>query len=101
MNLVAKFSNHIKTLEIGDKIKMFKKMTPHEKENSRRGMIVGFLFYMFVLGINSISEIVYKQNLVSSYFIFISGLSIALGYEVILNLKNASQTKKNDVDVEN
>lgn len=68
-------------------MQFFKTMSPKEKTNWNKGLVLGFYTYMILLFINYISSLILGRDLFTSAFIFFTGLIIALGYEAYLNVK--------------
>ncbi|RBP04840.1 hypothetical protein [Rossellomorea aquimaris] len=68
-------------------MQFFKTMSPKEKANWNKGLVLGFYTYMILLFINYISSLILGRDLFTSAFIFFTGLIIAFGYEAYLNVK--------------
>lgn len=75
-------------------MKFFKTMTKEESSNWKSGAILGFYTYMLVLAINQAYHLEFASNLLSPTIIFWTGLIAALGYEIILNLKDKRKLGK-------
>jgi len=71
-------------------MKFFRNMSKIEQVHWRKGAILGFYTYMFLLFINLLSG----TEPIPSNVIFWSGLLAAFGYELILNLKSKMKVKK-------
>ncbi|GKV70108.1 hypothetical protein NCCP2716_26060 [Sporosarcina sp. NCCP-2716] len=63
----------------------FRKMNEQEKENSRRGMVVGFMTYMLITAVNYCYYIVTDNALFSPAVVFLTGLVASSVYQFILN----------------
>ncbi|WP_237582237.1 hypothetical protein [Pontibacillus yanchengensis] len=62
-------------------------MSKSQLQNWRKGMIVGFYAYMFLLLINIFSDLSVGSEPLSSIVIFWSGFGVALVVEFVLNRK--------------
>ncbi len=72
----------------------FKKMAKFEQDNWAKAAILGFYSYMLLLFINYIYFSLSKSEPFTSGVIFWTGLLIAFGYQLILNLKSTMKSKK-------
>ncbi|MFB5089603.1 hypothetical protein PGC35_20875 [Psychrobacillus sp. PGGUH221] len=75
-------------------MKFFRKMSKIESFNARKGLILGFYTYMLLLFLNYIYSLIYGNEPITSIVIFWTGLLVAFGYELILNLKPKMKIKK-------
>ncbi|KQL34414.1 hypothetical protein [Psychrobacillus sp. FJAT-21963] len=75
-------------------MKFFRKMSKIESFNSRKGVILGFYTYMLLLFLNYIYSLIYGDEPFTSIVIFWTGLLVAFGYELILNLKSKMKLNK-------
>ena len=75
-------------------MKFFRNMSKIEKNNWKKGAILGFYTYMLLLFINYFSFLISGSEPFTSTVIFWAGLLVAFGYEFILNLKSKMKAKK-------
>ncbi len=73
----------------------FKSMTNGQVINWKKGAIVGFYTYLILLFINYTHDLIFTGDFFSSAIIFWSGLIVAFGYEVVLNLIDKRKIRKN------
>ena len=66
----------------------FRKMTEKEKENSEKGIRLGFFVYAVLLAFSSYQYISDKEITLSPVLIFLVGIIASLVYEGFLNLKD-------------
>jgi hypothetical protein len=69
-------------------------MSKIESINWRKGAILGFYTYMLLLFINYTYFLIYGIEPFTSIVIFWTGLLVAFGYEVVLNLKSKMNLNK-------
>lgn len=62
-------------------------MTKTESLNWKKGAILGFYTYMLISAVNYFYYLLTNSDLFSPRLIFWSGLLVAFGYDIILNLK--------------
>lgn len=74
-------------------MKFFKKMSEFEQSNWKSGAILGFYTYMLLLFINYIYDLIFETEPLTSGIIFWTGILIAFGYELVLNLKSKKDVK--------
>ncbi|MCM3722923.1 hypothetical protein [Solibacillus isronensis] len=74
-------------------MKFFKKMSEFEQSNWKNGAILGFYTYMLLLFINYIYDLIFETEPLTSGIIFWTGILIAFGYELVLNLKSKKDVK--------
>lgn len=74
-------------------MKFFKKMSKYEQSNWRSGAVLGFYTYMLLLFINYICGLISESEPLTSGIIFWSGILVAFGYELVLNLKSKKDIK--------
>ncbi|PFG12259.1 hypothetical protein ATG70_0436 [Bacillus sp. es.036] len=72
-----------------------KSMTNRQIINWKKGAIIGFYTYLILLFINYTHNLIFTGDFFSSAVIFWSGLIVALGYEVVLNLNDKRKIRKN------
>lgn len=75
-------------------MKFFRNMSKIEQIHWRKGAILGFYTYMFLLFINYTYSSLSGTEPIPTNVIFWSGLLAAFGYEFILNLKSKLKVKK-------
>ncbi len=75
-------------------MKFFRNMSKIEQINWRKGAILGFYTYMFLLFINYTYSLIAGTEPITSIVIFWTGLLVAFGYEFILNIKSKIKAKK-------
>ncbi|WP_080847794.1 hypothetical protein [Cytobacillus gottheilii] len=68
-------------------MKLFKMMSNREHMHWRKGAVLGFYTYMFLLFINYSFFLIDGSEPLSSKLIFWAGLLVAFGYEGFLNIK--------------
>ncbi len=69
-------------------------MTNRQLINWKKGAIIGFYTYLILLFINYTYNLIFSEDFFSSAIIFWSGLMVALGYEVVLNLNDKRKIRK-------
>ena len=75
-------------------MKFFRNMSEFERNNWRKGAILGFYTYMLLLFINYFYFLLSKSEPFPSGVIFWVGLLVAFGYEFIISLRFKMKTKK-------
>ncbi|WP_347550036.1 hypothetical protein ABFG93_00495 [Pseudalkalibacillus hwajinpoensis] len=74
---------------------LFKSMTNRQMINWKKGAIVGFYTYLILLFVNYTHNLIFTDDFFSSAIIFWSGLIVAFGYEIVLNLNDKRKIRKN------
>lgn len=75
-------------------MQLFKSMSTRQLTNWKKGAIVGFYTYLILLFANYTHHLFYSDDFISSAVLFWSGLLAAVGYELVLNLKDKRTIKK-------
>ncbi|MBN8211174.1 hypothetical protein JI666_20875 [Bacillus sp. NTK071] len=70
-------------------------MTNRQVINWKKGAIIGFYTYLILLFINYTHNLIFTGDLFSSAIILWSGLIVAFGYEIVLNLNDKRKMRKN------
>ncbi len=79
----------------GTTLIFFKSMTNRQVINWKKGAVVGFYTYLILLFINYIHNLIFTGDFISLAIIFWSGLIVAFGYEILLNLNDKRKLRKN------
>ena len=79
----------------GTTLIFFKSMTNRQVINWKKGAIIGFYTYLILLFINYTHNLIFTGDFFSSAIVFWSGLVVAFGYEIVLNLNDKRKMRKN------
>ncbi|WP_152670945.1 hypothetical protein [Guptibacillus hwajinpoensis] len=74
---------------------LFKSRTNRQMINWRKGAVAGFYTYLIVLFLNYTHNLIFTGDFFSSAIIFWSGLIVAFGYELVLNVNDKRRIRKN------
>ncbi len=77
-------------------MKLWRKMSKIEHNNWRKGAILGFYTFLILLFTNYIYFFLSGSEPLSSFVIFWSGLIVAFGYELLLNLRSKLKSEKKE-----